>query len=266
MINLNQNLFSTCPSEIKEYITLLCLGDDFRNSHRISVISKEWNLCVTKVMTAYPDQLLEGLTIIDAKALGLEISDEPPIQIPTLLKMNHILTRHILNNAKCTLLTIPANMTIQKFLEIPIIKKGNIKADSHYLSYLDTSTRTTTGRIFITNATFEKSYNNTLPQKEEFVKTLNCQIPTAQELSFLCIASYSLFKKTLYPDPERGASTQIGFSSTECNAWPGAGIFHFVVGVKESGVGSEEQSALLYTDPINTNEALLFGAGGVYRF
>jgi hypothetical protein len=191
---------------------------DFTTLSAVACVNKNWNNSLANFWAGCDlKQLCPELTILDAKAQGVQCDDEPEINERLLLKSVRELNPHVEGNAGLTQLTMTKGTTYKQLKEIAggegmtfqvLLKRitaelGDVAVEKSY-------------RILISNNVLlgsrDKDYN---PQKT-FVAGLGCEMPTIQEYLALCVHTFKVFKKCLYGE----TPWTLGCSSTHIGGNP----------------------------------------------
>jgi hypothetical protein len=123
IIPMNQICSSEYPIEIydvSEKIFAQCLGEgDFIGLQALACVSVKLHQNLTWLLGYFDLNLLyQKLTILDAKAQGITVDDEPCINKLQILKCLKDLAPHVENNEGVTLLTMAKGLNLNQLVKI----------------------------------------------------------------------------------------------------------------------------------------------------
>lgn len=169
-------------------------------------VNKHWDQCATNFWKAYDrkDICTPELTIIDAKAEGVECDDEPKTKTHEILKRVKKLASQVEGDAGVTLLTITKGSTLEQLKEIA--KKTGITfyfssprfSSDEILKKLEKVPVEKTYKVLIANNVFIGSRNKYAELQDVLVNGNGCEMPTDVEYAALCVFTNKIFKKCLY--------------------------------------------------------------------
>lgn len=158
-------------------------------SHNINYLAGRINLI----------QLCPQLTILDAKAQKSEVKDEPPINNLLALKWFRKLSPLIEDNEGLTVLTVLKGLTLRQLMDTAskegitvsitwdrILEQfGNVPVEHTY-------------RVMISNNLVTETRNSGYSDQEGRMRSLGCELPSAQEYVTVCIFQQIFNTKYLY--------------------------------------------------------------------
>ncbi len=135
------------------------------------------------------------LRILDAKAQGFDLDDEPDIDKLAVIKYLKRLAPRVEGKAGLTLLTMPKNMTLNQ--EVAIAKKMKIRIDiweDEILEVLGDVAAQSTYRILISNNVVKKTRKRDYDVQQQRVRRVGFDsMPTIAEYLLLCISTQKVF-------------------------------------------------------------------------
>jgi hypothetical protein len=190
---------------IFEIVTQCIVGEHPKNAGRLALTNKYFyeqilgSNCTGKAFRVYLDlkQLCPKLTILDAKALGQAVDDEPSFSHLKVLMAYQDLIPHVQNGAGVTLLTMSKGLGIKQLLSAVENKRIGVFIDCPLISPEDLAGNAAekTYRILISDnvitGTDDKCYSD---QCVDLLK-IGCEVPTMKE----SLALY-IFKKITDPE------------------------------------------------------------------
>ena len=216
-------IFSLLASELHREIISYC---DLRTTKSLACVNRYFNACVK----AYEEQIdlkrdCPKLTILDAKAQGITVDDEPKVSKLQVLKWYNELTPHVENEEGLTLLTMTKGLTLKQLVAIAEAKgiavnlvrdeilreHGNVAVEQTYI-------------IVITDSVFKKSRSKTYAQQQALVGGHKCVMPIVQEQVAHWVFTNIVFRKCLYSQSNGQILWTYGRSSTR------VGNYSLVVG------------------------------------
>lgn len=199
------------PPEIIDLIFSECLSASrYEDLSRLSRVNVFWNQYwevfsrTLKLEQHYPE-----LDILDAKAQGIAVDDEPPINKLAVLAFFQKLAPHVENKESLTLLTMCKGITLINLVKIA----GDIGIKIKFivdtiLERLGDESTLQTYRVLVTNNIFLSSRYQTRQTHVRNAVMKDCELPTLREYVTLCVFAKKVFNKNLYPDFGR-SSTQM---------------------------------------------------------
>lgn len=183
-----QHLFTQCISQ-GDFPCICTLSS--LNNHYNQTVNKCWERLNLKQICP------QGLTILDLETMGFP-GVEPKINPIEVLKAFYEIAPHVEDNAGCTLLTMPQDLTANQLVQIAkdagitiaarpgcLQEHGDIKIEQAYV-------------VLITNSVFMNSRNKNVDEQKTLLTGYGCEMPTLQEYITVCVLTNKTFKKCLY--------------------------------------------------------------------
>lgn len=183
-------------------ISLQCLSTkNWDSLSALACLNTHWNACSKTFWDKLDLKQLcpPELNILDAKMQGVEIDDEPSINILETLKAFKKLAPFVDENAGLTLLTMTRGLTLNQLVKIAMQKGMVIEfPGGKLLQNLGDIPVEQTYRILITNSVFINSRYMSYDVQKDLVSTHGCEMPTLQEYVALCVLTNTHFSQCLY--------------------------------------------------------------------
>jgi hypothetical protein len=215
----SHNMTDQLCDDILQLIFLHCQSQsDWKSIGALTCVNQHYKRYATKKYWKQFDLKLfwPELTILDAKAQGMTIYDEPQISKLAILKYLQKLAPHVENNEGLTLLTMCKGLTLNQLFAIA--KQAGIKVSvwDEIVKELGDVPVEQTYVILITNSVFNESRRKIYDQQKELVSEHGCEMPTVQEYVALCVFTNKFFQKCLYGQNP----WTFGRSSTHVKSYP----------------------------------------------
>ncbi len=227
-------------------------------------LSQEWYECQIPFRTSFQQYVKNGvITVIDAKAMGFVVNDEPPIDVVEVAHHCNRLAPYVLNGAGFSLITIPQGVSIEKcidrtkklhpflmYLGINLIQPLRMDEEEdrkdHYSSAAASSSR-----VFITNGPFAATCSEsfTFEKVKSIVEELGCEMPEIHEYFFQLNSLKSIFQRSILTD-----------SFVWCSNGTIKKPFQTAI------CGCSEEDLVLAIQGRHPNECSNIGSAGVIRF
>ena len=209
------------PTEILCEIIPHC---DLQTTGRLACVNKYFNACVKAYMERLDPtdltRLCPKLTILDAKAQGITVDDEPQVNKLQVLKWCKELAPHVENNEGLTLLTMPKGLTLNQLAAIATAKGITVDVWDELLQEHGNVPVEQTYVIVITDSVFRISRSKIYAQQQELVARHRCVMPTVQEYVAHCVFTNIVYQKCIYRQDDEQTLWTYGRSSTHVQGFP----------------------------------------------
>lgn len=188
--DLIQTIFSQC-----------FFKEDYESIGALSCVNMHYNRCATVFWNRFDLKQFcpNGLSILDAKAQGIEIDDEPPINSLEIFKAFKKLASFVKDNKGLTLLTMRKGLSYNQLVKIAADQGMDVTSLSTEFPELAELPVEQTYRVLITNSIFIGTQREEGGhfERKSVVEKHGCEVPTIQEYVALCVFTNIFFNKCL---------------------------------------------------------------------
>jgi hypothetical protein len=207
-----QNGSNYCPDEIiiGIFIQCLCMENNFQGASALSITNSHIYTIITRYMSQLDLRVVcPKLTILDAKALGCIVNDEPNITFATKCKViayYHKVAPYIEGNQGLTLLTMPKGCSLNSICTkgVEVMGRQRFFVYPRLLEKIGSDSVEKTYRVLITDNVFKENGAQGPKEYVELAFNAGFTLPTALELIALSVSTYQVpgrfecFKEALF--------------------------------------------------------------------